>query len=116
MTQTQGARDAAATVNGVAVTGSGNTISGAIGGRDLTLTGLDGFTSQISRFEDQVEAMEDRLAVREERLRKEWSAVEVAISQLQNQQLGLLQGLAMLGLGESQGPSGQGRPRPLKST
>jgi flagellar hook-associated protein 2 len=59
---------------------------------------LDGFASQISRFEDQIDAMEDRLAVREERLRKEWSAVEVAISQLQNQQLGLLQGLATLGL------------------
>jgi flagellar hook-associated protein 2 len=59
---------------------------------------LDGFTSQIGRFEDQIDAMEDRLAVREERLRREWSAVEVAISQLQNQQAGLLQGLATLGL------------------
>lgn len=56
MTETQAAQDAAATVNGVAVTGSGNTISDAIGGLDLTLTGVGSTTITVGTDTADIEA------------------------------------------------------------
>ncbi len=56
MTATQTAQDAQATVNGVAVTGSGNVISDAIGGLDLTLTGVGSTTLTVGLDTTAIEA------------------------------------------------------------
>lgn len=74
LVQTQAAQDSAATVNGLAVTGSGNSISGAIAGVTLNLTkegtttvnvGLDAAAAEtkVKEFVDAYNALINNIAI-----------------------------------------------------
>lgn len=52
----QAAQDASATINGVAVTSSTNTIKGSVGGLDITLTGLGSTTVSVASDTDAIVA------------------------------------------------------------
>jgi len=113
-TTTQAAQDAAATVNGLAVTSSGNTISGAIAGVTLTLAkegatvvnvGLDGKTieAKVKEFVDAYNAVVDNV-----RAATKYDAATKTKGTLQGDQtltafLGQLRGLAGSAVGSLSG-------------
>ena len=64
---------------------------------DGTLTSkIKGYDAEISTIDDRMTALNDRLIMKEEQLKKQFSAMEVALSQLKSQQSWLSSQLASL--------------------
>ena len=65
--------------------GMGETLEPAEGGAGLIARARDGIESRIQLYQDRLDGYDVRLATRESTLRKQFTAMEVALSQLQAQ-------------------------------
>ncbi|MGI9538626.1 MAG: flagellar filament capping protein FliD [Miltoncostaeaceae bacterium] len=64
---------------------------------DILSARLTGITSSLSRMDDRIASLEDLMLVKEDRLRRQFSAMEVAITQFQGQSADLASRLGSLG-------------------
>ncbi len=67
-------------------------------GSGIITSRIDGYNSEISFLNKQMEDMEIRLQMREDSLKRQFTAMESALIQLQNQQAWMASQLASMGI------------------
>lgn len=84
--------------NGIAVQFKNSLMEWTSYGTGILAMKIEGYTSEISLINQQMEAMETRLELKEQQLKRQFTAMESALIQLQNQQVWLASQIASMGI------------------
>ncbi|GFR39152.1 flagellar hook-associated protein 2 [Insulibacter thermoxylanivorax] len=84
--------------NGIAVQFKNSLMEWTSYGKGILAMKIEGYTSEISLINQQMEAMETRLELKEQQLKRQFTAMESALIQLQNQQVWLASQIASMGI------------------